>query len=106
MEIKQEFYSESYEPKLDKDKYAYYVDASNSALMRRILNNFINVNNIDPKGYNDNMRSFDHFMKIRPVIMYFIDNYASYSPSPTQSYAVKHNYTIINVQERCVMKFD
>ena len=74
--------------------------------MRRILNKFLNVNEIGPQGYNDNMRSFDHFVNECPVLMYFTDKRASYSPNPKLSHAVDNNYTIIKLQERCVMQFD
>lgn len=96
MELKQEFYSESYKPK--QDKYAYYVDDTNAGIMRRIVHDFLIDKHVDSRQYDTEMKVFDHYLTKRPILMYFICNYVRFSPNPENSYAVENGYTIINVQ--------
>ena len=96
MNLKQEFYSESYKPK--QGEYAYYVNDTNASVMRHILHDFLIDKRVEARQYNDAMTAFNHYLIKCPILMYFIGNGVLFSANPEDSYAVENHYTILNVQ--------
>lgn len=104
MELKTEYYTEDYEPKVGF--YAYYVDDSNIELMRHILTNWIKQRQVMPSQYKENVEAFDYYTSKLPVLMYFCHQYATYSPDPEYSHAVMNHYTIIKLQRHELIKIE
>lgn len=101
MEFITEVYHGGYQPKLDIDNYAYYVDDTNKGIMhkmaRQYLNKLPNVNvEKQLNTYNSNLNN--------ACVVYFESNGLSYDSLDLwdldNTYAADHNYNVIKITEQ------
>ena len=113
MELIQEYYDTGYQPKLENDKYAYYVDKTNSDIMYEIIENYLySIEASDTvncmkfvQQLIDDLDMLDYF------VIYFGKNGISYDGDTVPKfevdiYAIIHEYNIIKLCKRMLMDVD
>jgi hypothetical protein len=97
-----ENYKENYLPKLDENKFAYYVDKSNIDIMYEITQNHLEEYDLEPRK----MLTFEMYEQRVPFWIFFEKDDVEYDSDPDDSWAVDNDYDIINVVERKLMTIE
>lgn len=109
MQLTTEYYSNTYVPKLDDDKYAYFVDKSNYDITLELVKKHIEtlktngIYPVDGSIAERELNIYDEFKENMPFIIYFEAYDISYGVDMFDNYAQNHNYTIIKIQKRQLM---
>lgn len=103
MEFSIEYYHTGYKPKLDNDKYAYFVDDANNDIMYKIVEDYLHQILAVDSQYQ--LRLFKRHTGTGPCVIYFRPDKVTYDLRVTnrnihRTYAGEHDYTIIQVNPK------
>ena len=111
MKLIKEYYYKDYQPKLNKDNYAYYVDKTNCGIMYNIIEDYLykksRASNI-PIELNVVNELIDELDMLDYFIIYFGKHGIQYDGDTVPKlevdiFAVIHEYNIIKLAEQSLM---
>ena len=98
--IKEKYYN-GYQPQLDIDKYAYYVDDTNKKIMYKLIDEYLNEHS-STQDFQYILDAFNNRLAVSPIIVYFESYNVAYDSikdnNINNSYAGKHDYTLIKLE--------
>lgn len=100
MELIIEYYHTGYKPKLDIDKYAYFVDDTNKDIIYKIVEDYLHQ--IFAVDIQYQLRLFNWNINRGSCLIYFDSDKVSYERHVTsrniqRTYAAENNYSIIRM---------
>ena len=100
--IKEKYYT-GYQPKLDIDKYAYYVDDTNKKIMYKIIEEYLNEHS-RMHDFQYLLDAFSNRLIECPIIVYLESYQVAYDSIKDNNinnlYAGKHDYTVIKLERK------
>ena len=102
MEFSIEYYHPGYKPKLDKDKYAYFVDDTNRGIVYRMARHYLK--SIKHWSIEQQLDTYKNNVKQNDCIVYFSTSGLSYDclgvwQKFDETYAAENNYKVIKITE-------
>lgn len=98
--IKEKYYN-GYQPKLDIDRYAYYVDNTNKKIMYKIIEEYLNEHS-RMHDFQYLLDAFSNRLIECPIIVYLESTQVAYDSikdnNINNSYAGRHGYTLIKLE--------
>lgn len=113
MELVKEYYYIGYQPKLDDNRYAYYVDTTNCDLMYKIIEDYLY--SIDASDIPLSLQVFKELIDDLDTLDYICFYFGRYGisydgdtlpKSELDIFAVLNKYTIIKLCERTLMTIE
>ena len=101
MKLIEEVYHSGYKPKLDIDKYAYYVDDTNKYIVYQMARQYFNqLHNVNVE---EHLITYNLNIKRCACVVYFKSTGLSYDCLHfwpiDNTYAAKHKYNVIKITE-------
>ena len=113
MELIKEYYHTGYQPKLDRNSYAYYVDKTNCDIMYKIIEDYLySIEASDIPGDMTVMKNLIDDLDILGYVCFYFGKYGvsfdglTLPKTELDIFAVLNNYNIIKLCERMLMTVD
>ena len=102
MELITEVYHDGYQPKLDRNNYAYYVDDTNKYIMHKIGHQYLNK--LPNVNVEKQLNTYNLNINNNACVVYFESKGLSYDSLDLwdldNTYAADHNYNVIKITEQ------
>jgi hypothetical protein len=101
MKLIEDVYHDGYQPKLDINNYAYYVDDTNKGIMHKMARQYLNK--LPNVNVEKQLNTYNLNLNNDACVVYFESKGLSYDSLDLwdldNTYAADHNYNVIKITE-------